>query len=262
MKGFIRVASILLVAGAVAARADTHGVPAHRPPPDEYGQVVMDNFATTSGIAAVRFDHWLHRSEYTCRVCHVDLGFAMQAGATRVREVDNRHHQYCGACHDGKEAFAVAPSGYDAESQKVCVRCHAVGERVTPRPDFYTFTEGFPKTLYGNRIDWLAAQRRGQIKLKDTVPGVTRRRRPIRHQGETVFAARDLQMPEIVFSHPKHAVWVGCELCHPAIFPVEPGADKISMQAIFEGRYCGVCHGKVSFPLDFDCRLCHTRDVY
>jgi hypothetical protein len=28
------------------------------------------------------FRHWLHRSKYTCRLCHVDIGFAMEAGGT------------------------------------------------------------------------------------------------------------------------------------------------------------------------------------
>jgi hypothetical protein len=33
------------------------------------------------------------------------------------------------------------------------------------------------------------------------------------------------------------------------------------MQQIFEGQYCGACHGSVAFP-NTDCRLCHTEDVY
>jgi len=33
----------------------------------------------------VVFDHWLHRAKFTCRLCHVDIGFAMKAEATDIR---------------------------------------------------------------------------------------------------------------------------------------------------------------------------------
>ncbi|RME69400.1 MAG: hypothetical protein D6778_00550, partial [Nitrospirae bacterium] len=55
--------------------------------------------------------------------------------------------------------------------------------------------------------------------------------------------------------------WNGCELCHPDIFGVKKGATHYSMQDIFNGKFCGACHGKVAFAL-YDCRLCHTKDVY
>src|SRR5574342_706567 len=55
-------------------------------------------------------------------------------------------------------------------------------------------------------------------------------------------------MPEIVFSHAKHTVWNGCELCHPEIFVgVKRGMTKYTMVDIFEGKYCGVCHVNVAF---------------
>jgi c(7)-type cytochrome triheme protein len=68
-------------------------------------------------------------------------------------------------------------------------------------------------------------------------------------------------MPDIIFSHAKHTVWNGCELCHPEIFVgVKKGATKYSMVEIFEGKYCGACHVTVAFPL-IDCGRCHTRPV-
>jgi len=87
--------------------ADVHafGVKKKRPKLDEYGNVVMNNFSEKEKMAPVVFKHWLHRSKYTCRLCHVDIGFAMQAGATGVTEADNKIGMYCGSCHNGKEAF-------------------------------------------------------------------------------------------------------------------------------------------------------------
>jgi c(7)-type cytochrome triheme protein len=67
-------------------------------------------------------------------------------------------------------------------------------------------------------------------------------------------------MPDIVFSHQKHSVWNGCEVCHPQVFSIEKGATPYTMQDIFDGRFCGACHSKVAFPSD-DCQRCHTEPV-
>ena len=68
-------------------------------------------------------------------------------------------------------------------------------------------------------------------------------------------------MPDIIFSHRKHTVWNGCELCHPEIFVgVKKGSSRYSMATIFEGNSCGACHNMVAFPLT-DCQRCHTKAV-
>ena len=54
------------------------------------------------GMAPVVFDHWLHRKNFTCRLCHVDIGFGMTAGSTKIRAVDNMKGYYCGTCHNGR----------------------------------------------------------------------------------------------------------------------------------------------------------------
>ena len=68
-------------------------------------------------------------------------------------------------------------------------------------------------------------------------------------------------MPEIIFSHKKHTVWNGCELCHPDIFMgVKKGTTKYSMVDISEGKSCGACHTTVAFPIT-DCQRCHSKPV-
>jgi len=256
---------VLLAMAATLVQAETFGVRKRIPRPEAYGRVVMDSFSTKAHVAPVVFDHWVHRMRYTCRLCHVDLGFTMRAGETGVREADNRHGLYCGACHNGKEAFGwerQERKGLTTQRVKQCDRCHSVGKLVTPKQELYAVTKRMPKSAYGNHIDWLAAEAKGLIHLKDALPGITRVRKPIRYAGEVTLHAREFDMPEIIFSHTKHAVWNGCEMCHPDIFGVERGATKFTMQEVFDGRYCGACHGKVSFPVDFDCRLCHTKDVF
>jgi c(7)-type cytochrome triheme protein len=68
-------------------------------------------------------------------------------------------------------------------------------------------------------------------------------------------------MPDIIFSHKKHTVWNGCELCHPDIFMgVKKGNSKYSMVDISEGKSCGACHVNVAFPIT-DCQRCHSKPV-
>ena len=260
----MRWGGTLVAAGVVlcvcAASAQTFGVKKRRPRPEEYGNVVINNLSEKNGQAPVVFNHWLHRAEYTCRLCHVDLGFAMAAGQTGITEKDNRRGLYCGACHNGKEAFGPETRGRLGPPRRNCRRCHSLGRKVAMAKDFYAFTKGFPRARFGNRVDWLQAEERGLIRLKDALPGVTIPRRPLKIPRDSEIHAKEVGMPDILFSHRKHAVWNGCELCHPEIFPVKKGVVPYSMQEIFDGKFCGACHGKVAFP-NLDCQLCHSKDV-
>jgi c(7)-type cytochrome triheme protein len=82
----------------------------------------------------------------------------------------------------------------------------------------------------------------------------------MKHEGEINLDSKLAGLPDIIFSHKKHAVWNGCEVCHPDLFALKAGTTKFTMQEIFDGLYCGACHGEVAFPLQ-DCGLCHTKPV-
>ena len=73
----------------------------------EYGDVVINNFAEKTGARAVVFPHWFHRARYTCKVCHTDLGFKMQAGGDKMFMADILDGRFCGACHNGQIAWGV-----------------------------------------------------------------------------------------------------------------------------------------------------------
>lgn len=256
IKQGISVAALSLIC-AVAVFAQTFGTKKRMPRPNEYGNVVMDNYSSKAEMAGVVFAHWLHRSKFTCRLCHVDLGFAMAAGETQMREDDNRMGLYCGACHDGKVAFGA--TGEDGQPH--CVRCHSEGQEVDFAYDFYDLVKGFPRSRFGNRVDWLKAEEEGRIQLSDYLEGVSIRRGKLEIPLETEIEAKVYAMPDIIFSHEKHAVWNGCELCHPQIFGVKKAGTVYEMQDIFDGKFCGACHGKVAF-MNLDCQLCHTKNVY
>ena len=59
------------------------------PSPENFGRVYLDNYSEKAGVVPVVFDHWLHRAKFTCRVCHIDIGFAMQNKATGINTADN-----------------------------------------------------------------------------------------------------------------------------------------------------------------------------
>jgi c(7)-type cytochrome triheme protein len=220
----------------------------------------MNTLSEKNQVAPVVFDHWRHRLKYTCRLCHVDIGFAMEANGTRVREEDNRKGFYCGACHNGKEAFGWVTDRTQPDASRNCDRCHSLGKTVPREMDFAKATAELPRGRFGNGVDWAQAEAQGKLKLTDTLPQVSVQRKPLQIPADYNIEAKITTLPEIVFSHQKHAVWNGCELCHPDVFAVKRGSTRYTMADIFARRYCGLCHGTVAFP-STDCQRCHTRPV-
>jgi len=249
----VLVGALLLVL-AQGVPAQGQGKKKRRPLPQEFGNVVMNNHSEKNGVAPAVFSHWLHRSRYTCRLCHVDIGFAMQANGTQMREMDNVRGSYCGACHNGKIAFPVNP----ASGPKTCDRCHSEGKSVVPQHPFAMLTGDLPRGRFGNNVDWELAEIQGKIKLVDTLPEISVKRRPLDIPRDYQIEAKTEGLPEIIFSHKKHAVWNGCELCHPDIYGVKAGSTKYAMEDVFAGRFCGACHGSVAFPAT-DCQRCHVK---
>jgi c(7)-type cytochrome triheme protein len=235
------------------------GVRKRRPLPHEFGNVVMNNLSQKNDVAPVVFSHWLHRSRYTCRLCHVDIGFAMQANGTTVHEADNQKGFYCGACHNGSIAFAAVTKRGGGEVRN-CDRCHSFGRSVSSGTDFSSFVAELPKGRFGNKVDWDAAEMTHKITLTDTLPEVSIKRAALGVPKDYSIETKISGLPQIIFSHKKHATWNGCELCHPEVFTVKAGSTKYTMQDIFAEKYCGLCHGSVAFPAS-DCQRCHVNSV-
>ena len=239
------------------------GVKKRKPLPHEFGSVVIGNFSASAGLSPVVFDHWLHRSKYTCRVCHVDIGFGMSAGSTKIRAADNGKGYYCGACHNGKSKYdkkVIFEACAGKDSQK-CGICHSTGRNPLREQAFSKFSENMPKERFGNGINWQLAEEKGLINPINHLEGISIARNTLAVQKDFSLDVKIEGMPTIIFSHSKHTVWNGCELCHPDIFlGVKKGATKYSMIDLFQGKYCGVCHDKVAFPQS-DCQRCHVGAI-
>lgn len=230
-------------------------------PPHQYGQVVLDFGTRKAGVAAVAFDHWRHRARFTCRLCHVDVGFAMERGATHISAATNRDGFHCGACHNGKTEFegkAIFAACSGAPTLEAsCRRCHGGG--VEKSRDEHAALP-LPRGSFGE-VDWEQAEAQGKVRPLDALPGVSIPRRALKMDKDVHLEARAGWMTDVKFSHKKHAIWNGCEVCHPEIFPsTKAGPVKFTMFQIAEGQACGACHGKVAFPLAY-CDRCHTKPV-
>lgn len=249
---------LILLLTCVALFTGNHAL-AQAVPPSQYGRVSLDSYSSKAGVGPVAFDHWLHRARFTCRLCHVDIGFAMQSGATGIKASTNKAGFHCGACHDGKRSFQGEPvfaACSDGAMNRQCARCHSA-DKSARKYDYDTFTAKLPKNAYG--VDWEEAEATGLIKPIDFLEGVSIRKAPLKSQGDLAIKARVTWVSDITFSHKKHSVWNGCEVCHPEIFPAtQKGAVRYTMFHIEGGQYCGACHGKVAFSLKA-CQSCHKN---
>jgi c(7)-type cytochrome triheme protein len=66
------------------------------------------------------------------------------------------------------------------------------------------------------------------------------------------------EMPNVLFPHRSHTLWLACSNCHPAPFAPVAGGNRISMADIFRGQFCGMCHDRVAFVTFYSCNRCHS----
>jgi c(7)-type cytochrome triheme protein len=173
----------------------------------------------------------------------------------------------CGTCHDGKreyegkKIFRSCTSTLVGAEEATCARCHEKEKNPAKTDAFFRFSEKLPKERLGNGIDWEKAENEGYIKPIDFLDKVSIKRAPLAVQKDFALEAKVTGLPNIIFSHKKHTFWNGCEVCHPEIFAgIKKGMTKYSMAEINEGKYCGICHTSVAFPLH-DCQRCHSTDT-
>lgn len=115
--------------------------------------------------------------------------------------------------------------------------------------------KGLPELPSGNHVDWVQALNNKLISPRYD------KNNP---KEEAVVFELDIvrevkgTMPDVVYPHDRHTQWLDCSNCHPDLFIPEKGKNQISMAQILMGQKCGVCHGKVAFPVG-ECRKCHSK---
>lgn len=82
------------------------------------------------------------------------------------------------------------------------------------------------------------------------------------HGGDIVYSK---PVKSVTFSHKVHVEDKGlmCDMCHARFFEMKALKAQeygdFKMQALYEGKYCGVCHnGTMAFASNTRCATCHT----
>lgn len=121
-------------------------------------------------------------------------------------------------------------------------------------------TATFPKRVDG-RPDWVQALELGLISPRSTRTGEPRPPEPaeVPMPSEGIVFANTKFMPNVVFPHRQHAEWLSCLNCHEKLFELRATGRGQGMLAIFEGRHCGTCHGRVAFAPEGSCYRCHSK---
>jgi c(7)-type cytochrome triheme protein len=117
--------------------------------------------------------------------------------------------------------------------------------------------DGLPSTEFGNYVDWVKSLNDGLLQ-----PRYDRFDPTVEPLVMDLDIVREVKasMPDVVFPHKPHTQWLHCSNCHPKIFIPQRNANVINMSAILLGQKCGVCHGKVSFPITTkSCTKCHSK---
>jgi c(7)-type cytochrome triheme protein len=217
-----------------------------------YGVVTMRAKSRPAGMAPVVFAHWSHRSRYTCRVCHQELGFSMRRGDTGITRSQYLAGKYCGACHNGTIAFTVKDG-----ANPQCKKCHMENTQALQK-QFEAFAEALPMARFGNGIDWAQALKDGRITPANY----------LKSENDSMEFPAKLKQPlklgtssprsDVSFSHEDHFAELDCSSCHPDLFNIKKKTTaSFSMDSNIYGNFCGACHMQVSFPMN-DCKRCHS----
>jgi c(7)-type cytochrome triheme protein len=110
----------------------------------------------------------------------------------------------------------------------------------------------FPVDRIG-QILWIKAMREGTIDPRASVRGEGR----MQVLEQDVIMENTRGMPLVRFPHAAHSELLACSNCHESIFVAKKGANPMTMNDIFLGEYCGVCHDKVAFST-YTCERCHN----
>lgn len=141
-----------------------------------------------------------------------------------------------------KPAGPVTPAEYAGDLYKLGLGWHPAA------------LQNLPKDKYG-LADWVEIMNRKLINPRNSIDPAAPEIPPFNL--EIVMPAKTGLLEGAHFPHSTHTLWLGCESCHDKIFIPKVGANNLTMARIAKGEACGVCHGKVSFPLNH-CERCHV----
>ena len=222
---------------------------------------------TTTDAGKVVFSHKTHLQKksrttpnFSCKACHD----SSHEKSTHAAMADMEKGKSCGACHNGKQAFALAK----------CTQCHKVREITYKVKETGPVAFSHTRHLRGmqcndchNRLFKtggsasvaMTAMEKGKScgachNSKDAFPVKDCSKcHPIR---DVVF--EDKTLGDVMFRHNNHTGLYTCVDCHTSIYKTTRSKVKVSMQEMEKGKSCGACHdGKTAFTVKEQCKSCH-----
>jgi c(7)-type cytochrome triheme protein len=219
-----------------------------------------------AGLPPVIYPHWVHRIWFECKVCHNDI-FIMKRWRNEISQEKIVAGKQCGVCHNGDIAFSA---------EEKCEKCHMGGLKEAQRlhdvdhvdhKNISTVADKLgaewnvdklpdgkiPVDRFGF-IDWLQMKR---LKIFKPINSLDGKYEPKIRENQIYFKAKS-KVKDVLFDHEVHSSWVKCSSCHPEVF-AESLTNNVKMVNMSKGKFCGHCHGKVSFTFA-DCLRCHSQE--
>ncbi|GFE61886.1 cytochrome c3 family protein [Geobacter sp. AOG2] len=228
---------------------------------------IKDITFATEHAGKVVFSHKNHirqkQMANNCKACH-DTLYPFKKKATYTM-ADMEQGKSCGACHDGKSAFAL----------KECARCHRVKEITYTVKATGTTRFSHQKHLVANpncttcHPALFAAGHNKPTTMAEMKQGKSC---GACHDGKAAFSidscaschpTKDQKYAikgagNVTFSHATHTGHYQCGSCHTKLYAIAHSKAKVSMKAMEKGKSCGACHnGKAAFSVKANCATCH-----
>jgi len=231
-----------------------------------FGITVKDAVYKTRDVGKVVFIHGNHIKQKgmanNCRACH-DAIFDLK-NKKHYSMAEMEKGKSCGACHDGKKAFALGD----------CTRCHQTKE-ITIKVKA-TGPTGFSHKVHLAKsgdcsVCHPALFTVGTNKRHSMTDMEKGKSCGACHNGKKAFGVDKCvtchPVKEITykvketgpthFSHKFHIEVAGCGKCHPGLYATNQQNRRVGMAAMEKGKSCGVCHNsKEAFSVK-ECAKCH-----
>ena len=213
---------------------------------------------------AVHFSHTRHLKNTQCDACHSRIFAAGPNRTFTMAEMEKG--KSCGACHNGKEAFAVAD----------CGKCHPTKEIVfnvkQTGPTHFSHKkhmEIYQCSACHSKLYAIGPNKHASMAAMDKGKSCG-----ACHNGKEAFAVADCgkchpvreinfklaSAANVKFSHTAHLGMYKCGSCHTGTFLLKTGNRPVTMSEMKKAKSCGACHdGTTAFTVRGNCDTCHVR---
>jgi len=218
----------------------------------------------TGDVGNVVFSHKDHLRQKAirnnCKACHKE-------GTNRLDRhsmVDMEKGQSCGACHNGKKAFALADCEKCHLTRKISLKSKEIGAITFSHKSHLSRQKctdchaGIFKAGTNSPVGMAAMEKGkscGACHNRQTAFGLEKC--SACHPAKEVLYKVAGSAP-VKFSHDFHLGMYKCQDCHGVMFGKPGSRSRAKMSDMEKGKSCGACHDeKQAFSVKSNCAKCH-----